>query len=99
MNWRRGLFRLWLVLSLCWIVLVGVHNWNDLSSREMTSDLTKWSNEALEKASRGEALSVSDYPPDWPRRLAAGGYIIGPPFAALLLGYVLIWVGRGFRRA
>jgi hypothetical protein len=27
MNWRRGLFRLWLVLSLCWIVAVSVYAW------------------------------------------------------------------------
>jgi hypothetical protein len=27
MNWRKGLWRLWLALSLCWIVAVGVYFW------------------------------------------------------------------------
>jgi hypothetical protein len=27
MNWRRSLFRCWLVLSLCWIVAVSVFAW------------------------------------------------------------------------
>jgi hypothetical protein len=27
MNWRRGLLRLWLVLSLCWIAGVGLYAW------------------------------------------------------------------------
>ena len=27
MNWRRGLLRLWLVLSLCWIAGLGLYAW------------------------------------------------------------------------
>jgi hypothetical protein len=27
MNWRKGLLRLWLVLSLCWIAGIGVYAW------------------------------------------------------------------------
>jgi hypothetical protein len=98
MNWRRGLLRLWLVLSLCWTVPAVVLEWDDLTSHVVTKDLAKWSDEALLKAHRGETLSVSDYRADWPRRLAAGSMIIGPPIAALLLGYALLWAGRGFRR-
>jgi hypothetical protein len=79
MNWRRGLFRLRLVLSLCWTVPVVVLERDDLTSRVVTKDLTKWSDEALLKAHRGDTLSLSDYPADWPRRLAVGGIIIGPP--------------------
>ena len=52
MNWRRGLFRLWLLLSLCWIVPIVVLEWRDLGSHAMTNDLTKWSDEALLKAKR-----------------------------------------------
>jgi hypothetical protein len=58
---------------------------------------SKWSDEALLKAHWGESLSVSDYPPHWSRRFAAGGDIIGPPFALFLLGFGLLWIGRGFR--
>jgi hypothetical protein len=27
MNWRRDLFRLWLVISLCWMAGVGLYGW------------------------------------------------------------------------
>jgi hypothetical protein len=94
---EKALF--WLVLSLCLIVPVVVLEWDGLRSHEMTEDLTKWSDEALLKAQRGESLSVLDYPPDWPRRFAAEGDIIRPPFALLLLGYGLLWIGRGFRKS
>jgi hypothetical protein len=32
MNLRRGLLRLWLALSLCWIVVVGLYAWPELSA-------------------------------------------------------------------
>ena len=32
MNLRRGLLRLWLALSLCWIVVVGLYAWPVLSA-------------------------------------------------------------------
>jgi len=28
MNWRRGLWRLWCALSLCWVIFIGVIVWN-----------------------------------------------------------------------
>jgi len=28
MNWRKGLWRLWLALSLCWVIFIGVIVWN-----------------------------------------------------------------------
>ena len=28
MNLRRGLLRLWLALSLCWVIFVGVFAWH-----------------------------------------------------------------------
>ena len=31
MNWRRGLLRLWFVLSLCWIAGVGLYSWRQES--------------------------------------------------------------------
>lgn len=30
MNWRKGLFRLWLVLSLCWFVGTALFTYDDL---------------------------------------------------------------------
>jgi hypothetical protein len=33
MNLRRGLLRLWLALSLCWVAVIGVHVWNQEQAR------------------------------------------------------------------
>lgn len=35
---------------------------------------------------------------DWGVRSSALGLIIGPPIGLLILGYALLWIGRGFRR-
>ena len=33
MNLRRGLLRLWLAFSLCWVVAIGVYAWNQEQAR------------------------------------------------------------------
>jgi hypothetical protein len=33
MNLRRGLLRLWLALSLCWVAVIGVYVWNQEQAR------------------------------------------------------------------
>lgn len=36
MNWRRGLFRLWAVLSVCWVVGVAVIGWPEIRRDQRT---------------------------------------------------------------
>jgi hypothetical protein len=34
MKWQRGLFRLWLVLSVCWVMVIGAFTWSILPPDE-----------------------------------------------------------------
>lgn len=34
MKWRRGLFRLWIVLSVCWVVAISALTWSTLPTDE-----------------------------------------------------------------
>ena len=36
--------------------------------------------------------------PDWPTRIRAAEWIFLPPFGLLLLGFMVVWAIRGFRR-
>jgi hypothetical protein len=62
MNWRRGLLRLWLVLSLCWIVVVGLYAWaqqpGDAAWSCFEVEQTTGANEFV--CSRGETFHQSD---------------------------------------
>jgi hypothetical protein len=99
MNWRRGLLRTWLVVSICWVGVVGgqgVYEWYDDSWRNVPerpancdpkNPFTKYVPECLEMAPW-----LKTYPFWAALRLA-----IGPPAALLLLGAALYWVGQGFR--
>jgi len=86
MNWKRGLFRLWLVLSVLWIARI-------LWIREQCvygpwigrqePDLW-WCNHPMADpvASYLEEIATS----------------LGPPIAVLALGYTLLWIFKGFER-
>src|SRR4051794_3347728 len=99
MNWRRGLLRTWVVVSICWVGVVGgygVYNWyNDpwrvVSQKPAdcgeTKPWTKYHKECLELAPWLKS------PPLWDVLL----HSIGPPSALLLFGVVLWWIGQGFR--
>ena len=72
MNWRRGLFRLWLML----VVLL----WAPLAAYATYEEYTRW---------------PAQFAQHWPETTVA--LIVGPPLALFLLGYALLWIGRGFR--
>jgi hypothetical protein len=86
MNWSRGLFRLWLVLSVLWIGRI-------LWIREQCfygpwigrqePDLW-WCKDPMADpvASYLEEITTS----------------LGPPIVVLALGYALLWSLKGFRR-
>lgn len=95
MNWKRGLFRTWLALAVlwgaCWVFL----SWSSLSAsfRDFAC-----------LVGEGTSGPWCEY-----RRkgfIIDGGFedrrfwvdLVVPPLALLLLGYILFWIGRGFRR-
>lgn len=84
-NWLRGLFRLWLLASLSWVGCVFWIEWTTL------------------KADLSCIVRPSEVSPDvWCRfrdevDLLLLTFVV--PVAILLLGYAMVWVGRGFRHS
>jgi hypothetical protein len=113
MNWRRGLLRLWLVLSLGWIVSIGV-------AWETGLPLLPSQDEALDDAALDACLEakqiegvqrepallqcVRAITPPSPRMTfpAAvreyGALALLPPLAVLVLGFLGVWVVSCFAR-
>jgi hypothetical protein len=106
MNWRRGLLRLWLALSLCWIVGVGAVAWErgPVASRDQALAACF----EARKAEGANALSCLNEvtPRNDPVRLADipimikeyGAYALLPPLIAFVLGLLGAWVVTGFAR-
>jgi hypothetical protein len=94
MNWKRGLFRVWAAASLLWVALWTVLNWSGVAAS--LSDLAC----LVSGGSSGPwceyrllgAISVHGLED---RYFWIG--LIAPPMTALLTGYTLLWIGRGFR--
>jgi hypothetical protein len=89
----RGLFRLWLVLSVLWIGGVGVVTWPAFDPAKL--------------AATKDAPYTGYFDPDaflegrpQPRRWSAAEAALlsfAPPVLALTLGSALVWAFRGFR--
>jgi hypothetical protein len=106
MNWRRGLLRLWLALSLCWIVGVGALAWErgPVASRDQALAACF----EARKAEGANALSCLNEvtPRNDPVRLVDipitikeyGAYALLPPLIAFVLGLLGAWVVAGFAR-
>jgi hypothetical protein len=98
----RGLFRLWLVLSVLWIGGVGVMTWQTLpSSSDQAVELEL---QTLEKKTpRGfrlppwEAYSLAHKAVLYRHLWDASVLALGPPVFLLALGSGLLWAFRGFR--
>src|SRR5262245_39046965 len=106
MNWRRGLLRLWLVLSLCWIVGVGALAWErgPVASRDRALAACFEAKKAQgvnvfdclnEVTARNDPLTSADIP-SVIREYAA--YVLLPPLIAFVLGLLGAWVVAGFAR-
>jgi hypothetical protein len=92
----RGLFRLWLVLSVLWIGAVGVYEWWTLPAGSLQQALI-W--------------GPCEGPPTPPDELQRAPWLIAqcedvrsasllallPPAFAFALGSALVWALRGFR--
>jgi hypothetical protein len=75
MNWRRGLLRTWIVLTIAWVVLfVGL-----VIVAYVTVD--------------------GDFGiPNRELFLKLASLLLVPPIGLLLVGFLLIWTVKGFRR-
>jgi hypothetical protein len=107
----RGLFRLWLVLSVLWIGGVVVVTWWTFPQRELPSYCELPANERstdldcswLARVKRDWSIILDPEAPPWavPEREAVRVAIplaLMPPMLALALGSALIWAIKGFRQ-
>ena len=113
MNWTRGLFRLWLVATALWLGTMAWLSRDALCpaiqadrrveaaalSRPLV--LARLDETLLEETTR----TVVDCLPRegrarawWRAREPVLLALLVPPLAVLLLGYALVWAGRGFQR-
>jgi hypothetical protein len=93
MNWRKGLLRLWLVLSLCWIAGVGVYAWKHepgISSLQFGYEI------ASSPEKQNEKEIVGSLNAELAKRYAA--YVLLPPLITLALGLLGAWVVSSFER-
>jgi hypothetical protein len=113
MNWFRGLSRLWLVVAIPWIVIVGYLESDTISAgvRDLRSaDRVDIDEDACAKTDSLEQKSICDLQHRLNRQtevtrgrakadLVSGGrWVLGPPLALAFVMLALAWVIRGFRR-
>jgi hypothetical protein len=84
-----GIFRLWVVISVCWIAGATRFLWNDLRLEDCSGTGIAPAICSLE--ARDELFSAG--------HLEAFGWVVLPPIAAFAIGVALLWVLRGFRGA
>lgn len=106
MNWRRGLFRLWLVATCVWLV-VGTY---------LVADEFKAVRDRVPPGvNKYECLMANACPqwpkePDWDTRRRGLVALAAPPIVVPILCFLMfwagwaslrtaLWIGRGFRRS
>jgi|SoimicmetaTmtLMB_FD_contig_61_445302_length_1040_multi_2_in_0_out_0_1 hypothetical protein len=100
MNLRRGVLRLWLVLSLCWIVGVGVFAWG----YEQTMASRDQALRACFEARKAEGtdmfscfLDETPYPALGKTVGEYAAYAFLPPLVTLVLGLIGAWLAARVR--
>jgi hypothetical protein len=108
MNWRKGLWRLWLALSLCWIVWAGVSAWQQEQIRQSRDRALQFCF-SKQEAGGGNIIDCfgdeTIFPPGAPPLVniatAFGkyaAYALLPPLIVLVPGLLGAWVVSGFAR-
>jgi hypothetical protein len=98
----RGLFRLWLILSVLWIGGVGVVTWWTFPESELPSICDLPANQRPKEFNCSWVQRVKEYLfyMDKTQRAAVqSGILLAlvPPAFVLALGSALVWAFRGFR--
>jgi hypothetical protein len=110
MNWRRGLLRLWLVLSLFWIVAVGLFAWHvdalEFARMEACAEAKRAQgadtficglSEEVDEQIRLMSVGIADIATTtWIKELVA--YVLIPPLVVFGVGLLGVWVVSGFAR-
>lgn len=102
MNWRRGLFRLWLALSFAWAIFAAVSWYQAVWIPSLGV------NACLKARTDNPALgNVFDCFPDQNMFSDLAGanipnlvaFMFGPPLVIFVVGAASLWIGRGFRNS
>jgi hypothetical protein len=95
MNIKRGFFRLWIGVSLCWIIGLGWYLRNDLHLEgpwTLSSPPPDCSKESPElKCAIGATEAQS-----WVERSHAAVIIFVPPLGLFIFGSCVVWIIQGF---
>ncbi len=87
-NWRRGLFRLWIAASFVWLVGAGA-----LLQGEMRRDVETLMTAALQPPPAFLGAPWEKYE----LIVFASGVLLLPPLFAFALGWAGLWIVKGFR--
>lgn len=92
MNWRRGLFRLWITASVLWIV-----GWPVYIASTCARPSADPAHRLYCRADFGQWFPALDDFGPWEYATIAF-YDLAPPLAVLLAGWAATWIITGFRR-
>jgi hypothetical protein len=100
-GWKRGLLRLWIVASICWIAGTAYFKYDDLTYAISNNDIC----EKLERENAHDGYQRYDIGQcrtlDAEQRTraikSASERIFMPPIIALLVGLSVWWALKGFR--
>jgi len=101
MNWHRGLWRLWIAASALWLLGVGIIAFGDKGIPSLTnrdcSVLLEF--EIVDTNAKLGPADVARCEESWrKKRIALAAEAFAPPASVLIVGVLLGWVIRGFRR-
>ena len=88
MNWRRGLFRAWAILSIVWM---GFVLWY-ITSIPFTDLILKYGSQ------QNSFLLRWDMAVEQVQNVENIVWLLAPPLAALVVGRLMLWVFSGFQK-
>ncbi len=98
MNWRRGLFRLWLIGSAVWIGGVLAVAAQEKAIPSLMIGCSALHEFVLEDGQKPGPDYFAQCEGKWrEERLRLFALVIAPPVGAFILAVALTWIGRGFK--
>lgn len=97
MDWKRGLFRLWLVASCVWLFAGPYLMWGGLTAIHQPTAPGAYDCIAKQIETRDPHVCTIERPPpriDWDARWHTAIALLGLPLAVPIAGWVLFWVTR-----
>jgi|ERR1051325_12093324 hypothetical protein len=105
MNWRRGLLRLWILASVCWLITIGWFAYQDwwlprqaAFDQQACIDLRTATRAGNPFDCFDKGVKFDDLIPIW--RIVSYYLLLalGPAIAVFVFGVAVIWVLTGFTR-